>query len=219
MKSFIKINKSLIKFKIPSIHLPGDKSISIRFLILSSLANGKSTAQNILISEDTISTINCLKKLGIKIKLNKKNCEVFGKGLFGFNYKKNIVLDAGNSGTCARLLTATLIDTNTNIKLIGDNSLSKRDMKRIIIPLKKFGANIRDKKGKLPLIMSKTKNLKPIKYIENLGSAQCKSAVMLAALKTSGTTYLKCKKSRDHSELMFKNVLKLPIKIKKKRQF
>ena len=88
-------------------------------------------------------------------------------------------------------------------------------MKRVVVPLREFGANIKDSKGFLPIIIDKAKNLKPIKYTENLGSAQCKSAVMIAALKTEGSTYLKCKSSRNHSELMFKNILKVPIKVKK----
>ena len=215
MKNYIEIKKKLNKIKSKSLDLPGDKSLSIRFVILSSLANGKSTAKNILKSEDVINTINCIKKLGIKVKLNNKTCSVHGKGLKGYKYKKDLIFDAGNSGTCARLFLSSLIDTDRKIKIIGDESLSKRDMKRVVVPLKEFGANIKDSNGFLPIIIDKAKNLKPIKYTENLGSAQCKSAVMIAALKTEGLTYLKCKSSRNHSELMFKNILKVPIKVKK----
>ena len=215
MKNFIEVKKKLKKIKCKSLDLPGDKSLSIRFVILSSLANGKSTAKNILKSEDVINTINCIKKLGIKVKLNNKICSVHGKGLNGYKYKKDLIFDAGNSGTCARLFLSSLIDTDKEVKIIGDKSLSKRDMTRVVVPLKKFGGNIKDSKGFLPIIIDKAKNLKPIRYTENLGSAQCKSAVMIAALKTEGSTYLKCKSSRNHSELMFKNVLKVPIRIKK----
>ena len=219
MKNYIQIKEKLKINKCKSLDLPGDKSLSIRFIILSSLANGKSTAKNILKSEDVINTINCIKKLGIKVYLNNKICSVYGKGLEGYKYKKKLIFDAGNSGTCARLFLSSLIDTDKKIKIIGDESLSRRDMKRVVIPLKKFGANIKDNNGFLPVIIDKAKNLKPIKYSENLGSAQCKSAVMIAALKTEGSTYLKCKSSRNHSELMFKNVLKVPIKIKKINDF
>jgi 3-phosphoshikimate 1-carboxyvinyltransferase len=212
----ISINQKLDTFKKKTISVPGDKSLSIRFIILSSLSNGKCTAYNLLKSEDVISAISCIRKLGVKINLSGTYCQVFGKGLFGFKYKNKIVLNTGNSGTTARLLAATLIDTNHRIKITGDQSLKKRDMKRIIKPLKMFGADVKDSNGKLPIYIDGSKFLKPIKYIENLGSAQSKSAVMIAALKTSGVTKLKCLPSRNHTELMFQNVLKVPIKIKKK---
>ncbi|MBD1134877.1 3-phosphoshikimate 1-carboxyvinyltransferase [Pelagibacterales bacterium SAG-MED47] len=216
MKKLILINKELSIFKKKSIKVEGDKSLSIRFIILSSLSTGKSLASNILKSEDTMSVMNILKKLGIKIKLNNNNCEVKGKGLFGYKFKKNLVLNAGNSGTTARLLLSTLIDSNYTIKITGDKSLKKRDMNRVIKPLKQFGAKIKSNKGKLPIFITGTKLLKPIQYKENLGSAQSKSAVLIAALKTKGQTKLYCLPSRNHTELMFKNILKVPIKIKKR---
>ena len=219
MKKFLIVKKKIKKFNKKNIILPGDKSISIRFLILSSLANGKSIASNILKSEDVINTAKCLRKLGIKIKISQNKCKVFGKGLNGFKFKKNLILNAGNSGTCARLMIATIINTLRPIKIVGDQSLSNRDMNRVIMPLKKFGAKFKKNNGNLPLTILKSSNLKPIKYVETLGSAQCKSAVMLAALKTNGTTSLKCKSSRNHTEIMFKDVLKLPIKIKKKGNY
>ena len=134
MKKFLSIQNKLEKYNKKSIILPGDKSISIRFLILSSLAKGKSVASNILKSEDVINTAKCLRKLGIKIKISQKKCEVFGKGLNGFKFKKNLILDAGNSGTCARLMFATIINASQPIKIIGDQSLSTRDMNRVIMP-------------------------------------------------------------------------------------
>ena len=97
--------------------MSGDKSLSIRFVILSSLAHGVSNAQNILKSEDVISAIRCIRKLGIKINVGNNSCKVFGKGLNGFKYKKNLTLDAGNSGTTARLLTGALVDSNFKIKM------------------------------------------------------------------------------------------------------
>ena len=90
------INNNHNSFK-KTIEIDGDKSISIRTLLLGSQACGKSFIENILLSEDIINSINCLKKLGIKISLSKKNCSIYGKGLNGFKYKKNIVLNAGNS--------------------------------------------------------------------------------------------------------------------------
>ena len=96
-------SKKLNNYK-KNITVDGDKSLSIRFILLSSISKGKCVALNILKSEDVISAIKCIKKLGIKIKLKNNKCKVFGKGLFGYSYKKNLILNAGNSGTTARLL-------------------------------------------------------------------------------------------------------------------
>ena len=219
MKKTITINNKIKSYKNKKLFLPGDKSISIRFVLLSSLAYGKSVAKNLLLSEDVINTINSVKKLGIKINFNKEKCEIFGKGLFGYKYKKNLILDAGNSGTCARLMIATIIDTKYPIKIVGDKSLSKRDMNRIISPLEKIGVSFKKNSGTLPLTINKSKNLKPIYYQENLGSAQCKSAVIFAALKTKGLTKIKSKTSRNHTELMLKHTLKYPIKYVQKRTY
>ena len=109
-----------------------------------------------------------------------------------------------------------LINSPNTIKFIGDKSLSKRDFKRISEPLNKFGANIKLKNGKyLPLFIKGSKELKPIKYFEKKGSAQCKSSVIFAGMRTKGTTLVKAKKSRNHTELLCK-YLNLPITIKKK---
>jgi 3-phosphoshikimate 1-carboxyvinyltransferase len=218
VSNIISINQKIISFRKKTIFVEGDKSLSIRFILLSALSNGKCTAYNLLKSEDVLCAINSIKKLGIKVNLNNNYCEVFGRGLFGFKYKNGLVLDAGNSGTTARLLCSLLIDTNQTVKITGDKSLKKRDMSRITRPLKMFGANLKDNKGKLPITIKKSKLLNPIVYTEHLGSAQCKSAVMIAALKTSGITKLKCSPSRNHTELMFKNVLKIPIKLNKRKK-
>ena len=198
------------------LNIEGDKSISIRWALLASQAYGKSTSTNLLKSEDVLSTLNCLKKLGVKIKIVKNKCHIYGLGLNGYKYKKNLLLNAGNSGTLSRLILGLLIHSNKDVKIIGDKSLSKRDFLRITKPLEKFGARFKSNSGKLPIIVKGTKNPKPIKYIENKGSAQCKTAIMLASLNTKGQTIIKAKKSRDHSELLFK-YLKLPIKLIKKK--
>ena len=166
-----------------------------------------------------IHTLNCLKKLGIKIKLNKNYCEIIGNGINNYNYKKNLLLNAGNSGTLGRLLLGLLIKSPKKVKLIGDKSLSKRDFSRITLPLEKFGAKFYYKiKNKLPLTIIGSQSVIGIKYVENKGSAQCKSCVMLAALNASGKTFIKAKKSRNHTELLFK-YLKIPIKIKKTQKY
>ena len=199
------------------ISIDGDKSISIRALLLGSQAYGKTLIQNILLSEDIMNSINCLKKLGVKISLNKKNCYVYGKGLNGFEYKKNIVLNAGNSGTFARLILGLLVKSPYYIKLVGDKSLSQRDFERVISPLQKVGANFKvNIKKTLPLQIIGSEFINPIHYIENRGSAQCKSTIMLAALNLPGKTVIKAKKSRDHTENIFK-YLGIPIIVKKNK--
>ncbi len=217
MKSKIKISE-LVKPFDKILQIEGDKSLSIRWALLASQANGKSKSLNLLKSEDIISTLECLKKLGVKIKLFKNSCEIIGMGLNGFKYKDNITLNAGNSGTLGRLIMGLLVHSKNKIKITGDKSLSKRDFLRVTEPLKKFGADFKTNSGKLPITIKGTNFPTPIKYHETKGSAQCKSAVMLAALNTNGITVIKANKSRDHSELLFK-YLKLPIKIIKKNNY
>ena len=157
--------------------------------------------------------------MGIKIKFSGKSCEIFGEGLNSFKYRKNIILDAGNSGTLGRLILGLLINTKFPIKLIGDKSLSKRDFKRITDPLSKFGATFKLKNKKnLPLVINGSSNLNSFRYSENKGSAQCKSAVILGGLRSNGATLIKAKKSRNHTELLCK-YLKLPITFKSKKNY
>ena len=217
MPNFVKINNQITKFN-KRLSIDGDKSLSIRWALLSSQSIKRSKASNLLLSEDVLSTLKCLKKLGIKIKISKNFCEITGLGLNGFKYRDNLVLNAGNSGTLGRLILGLLVHSKKKVQLRGDESLSKRDFLRVIKPLKKFGAKFNSNYGKLPIQIQGTNFTKPIRYFENKGSAQCKSAVMFAALNTSGETIIKAKKSRDHSELLFKH-LKLPIKIIKKNKY
>ena len=201
------------------IEVSGDKSISIRWVLLSSLAKGISKAKNLLISNDVRTSINAIKKLGIKVKFNKGICEIKGNGINGYKYKKNLTIDAENSGTLGRLILGILINTPYPIKLIGDKSLSKRDFKRISDPLSKFGAKFKlTNKKNLPLTIYGSDKLKPFYYNEKKGSAQCKSAVMLGAMRVNGITKIKAKKSRNHTELFYK-FLKLPIKIKNRKNY
>jgi len=217
MKNIININETIKPFN-KTLKIEGDKSLSIRWALLASQAIGKSKSYNLLRSEDVIHTLRCLRQLGIKVKLSKGSCEITGNGLNGFSYKRNITLDSGNSGTLGRLIMGLLIHSKVKIKIKGDKSLSKRDFLRITKPLKMFGANFKTNSGKLPIIIFGTNNPKPINFYENKGSAQCKSSIMLAALNTKGKTKIKAKKSRDHTELLFK-FLNLPIRITKKRNY
>ncbi len=216
MKKKIKISGGIRPFN-KTLEIEGDKSISIRWALLASQASGKSKAINILKSEDVMNTLMCLKKLGVKIKFFKNVCEINGLGLNGYKYKKNISLDAGNSGTLGRLILGLLVHTKTKIRLTGDKSLSKRDFLRVTRPLEKFGAKFKTNSGKLPIIIKGTESSKPINYFENKGSAQVKSSIMLAALNTKGKTIIKAEKSRSHTELLYK-YLKLPIKIRREKK-
>ena len=217
------INKIIINKKIKNfnkkIFIPGDKSLSIRWVLIASLSNGVSKAQNLLMSDDVMAALKSIRKLGVKVFYNKKICKIHGVGINGFNYKRGITLNAQNSGTLGRLIPGLLIDSPIPIKIVGDKSLSKRDFKRIADPLSKFGANFNLRNGYgLPLIIKGSKKLKPIKFFEKRGSAQCKSSVIFAGIKTNGKTIIKAKKSRNHTELLFK-YLKLPIKVKSNKTY
>ena len=216
-------NKIILKNKIQNfnkkISIPGDKSISIRWVLISSLIDGVSKSKNLLMSEDVFASIKAIKKLGAKVIISKNICKIYGVGMKGYKYKKNLIINAQNSGTLGRLISGMLIDTPFPIKIIGDRSLSKRDFKRIAEPLRKFGASFNlNNKHNLPLIIKGSQKLKPIKFFENRGSAQCKSSVIFAGMKAEGKTLIKAKKSRNHTELLLKH-LKLPINIKKKKNF
>jgi 3-phosphoshikimate 1-carboxyvinyltransferase len=216
-------NKIIFKKKIPNfyrkISIPGDKSISIRWVLISSLSNGVSKARNLLMSEDVLAAIKAIKKLGVKVVLKDNICKIYGVGVRGYKYKKYLTINAHNSGTLGRLISGILIDTTFPIKIVGDKSLSKRDFKRVAKPLSRFGASFQLKNNcNLPLVIKGSQNLKPIKFFENKGSAQCKSSVILGGIKANGKTFIKAKKSRNHTELLFK-YLKLPIRIKKNKNF
>ena len=216
MPKYVFISKKIQPFK-KVINVSGDKSLSIRWALLASQAIGKSRAYNLLQSEDVLSALNGLKKLGVKINISKKFCEIDGVGINGFKYRKNLNIYAGNSGTFGRLILALLIKSPYRIKLTGDRSLSRRDFSRVISPLKEFGANFYpSNKSKLPIYIQGTNFVRPIRYFEKKGSAQIKSCIMLAALNAPGTTKIKAKKSRNHTELLYK-FLKLPIKVINKK--
>ena len=218
MPNSLLIKKKLKEFN-KKISVSGDKSISIRWVLLASLANGVSKAQNLLISEDVIAAIKAIRKLGVKVIQKNKSCKIYGTGFNGFKYKKNLTINAENSGTLGRLILGLLVNTTKPIKLIGDQSLSKRDFRRVSDPLSKFGAILRLKNKKnLPLTILGTEKLEPISYFEKKGSAQCKSSVIFAGLRTKGTTFIKAKKSRNHTELMCK-YLGLPISVKNKKNY
>tara|TARA_B100001057_G_scaffold25096_1_gene23122 strand:+ start:3382 stop:4725 length:1344 start_codon:yes stop_codon:yes gene_type:complete len=218
MKNSIFIKNKINNFS-KTIEVSGDKSISIRWVLFSSIANGVSKAKNLLNSEDVRAALDAIKTLGIKYQLRKNTCKIFGKGIDGYKYKKNLIINAENSGTLGRLILGLLINTKYPIKIIGDKSLSRRDFSRVAEPLSKFGVKFKLSNDKnLPLIIFGSKKLGSIKYIEKKGSAQCKSSVILGGLRVSGTTIIKAKKSRNHTELLCK-YLNLPISVKIKKDY
>ena len=218
MQNSLVINKKINSFN-DIIQVSGDKSLSIRWVLFSSLGSGVSISKNLLMSEDVITSIKAVRKLGIKVITKKNTCKIFGKGINGYKYKKNLKINAQNSGTLGRLILGLIIDTPFPIKITGDNSLSKRDFKRVTDPLSKFGAKFRLKNNfTLPLTIKGSSNLKSINYLEKKGSAQCKSAVILGALKSDGETTIKAKKSRNHTELLCKH-LNIPIKVYSRKNY
>tara|TARA_Y100000590_G_scaffold430343_1_gene543866 strand:+ start:1293 stop:2618 length:1326 start_codon:yes stop_codon:yes gene_type:complete len=215
-------NHILIKNKINPfkniIKVASDKSLSLRCVLLASVAIGVSRISNLLESEDVKNALKTIKKLGINYKKKNGVYKIEGFGLNGYNSNNKITINAGNSGTLGRLILGLCVKSKKKIKLIGDNSLSKRDFSRVIEPLKLFGVNIKSNNSYLPVEILGTEFLRPINYLENRGSAQCKSAVMLAALHAPGITKLKAKKSRNHTEILFKH-LNIPLKIKSKGEY
>ena len=199
-----------------TIQVDADKSLSIRSFLIGSISEKISTTNNILESEDVKSTINACKKLGVKIKKIKTGkYKIFGKGLGCFYAKKNTSLNVGNSGTLARLLIGILSTTpDINIKVIGDSSLNKRNMKELINLMSKFGASFLPKK-KYFLPFKIISSGMPVGIDYKAGeSAQLKSAVMFAGLNSYGITTIEEKiKSRDHTEnLLIKNTQSIKIK-------
>ena len=217
MKNQVKIDRKIESFK-KTIYVSSDKSLSIRCILLSSIAVGKSKIFNLLQSEDVMSTISAVKKMGVRVKKTKNYYEIYGVGINGFKIKQNTIINAGNSGTLARCVLGLCSSIDKEVKLIGDRSLSKRDFLRVIKPLNLFGVNINSKKGLLPIKLRGTNLLKPINFFENKGSAQIKTCIILSAINTWGITKIKSIKSRNHTELLLK-YLNYPIKVKKTKNF
>ena len=183
---------------------PGDKSISHRALLFSSLALGKSQISNLLHSEDVLNMVKALKLLGIKITKINNIFYVIGSGLTGFNIP-NKHIDCGNSGTLARILIGAIGGSEIFVTLTGDESLRTRPMNRIIKPLKKMGINFHSSNGLLPLIVYGTNEILPIKYNSPISSAQVKTSILLAGLNAQGTSeIIEPYTSRDHSENLLK---------------
>ncbi|KMJ59748.1 3-phosphoshikimate 1-carboxyvinyltransferase [Bacillus sp. LL01] len=188
-----------------SILIPGDKSISHRSVMFGSMAKGKTTVENFLPGEDCLSTISCFSKLGVEIEQDGSNVTVFGKGFEGLSESSD-VLDVGNSGTTARLMMGILSGLPFHSVLIGDESISKRPMKRVTVPLRDMGASIQgNQDGNFTPISIQGGGLSGIDYVSPVASAQVKSAILLAGLRSEGVTSVEEPfKSRDHTERMLR---------------
>ncbi|OEG69278.1 3-phosphoshikimate 1-carboxyvinyltransferase [Candidatus Endomicrobiellum trichonymphae] len=188
------------------IEVPADKSVTHRAVMLSSLAEGNSIVRNYLPSDDCNRTIEAFRHMGAEIKIDNDSLYIKGAGLKlakPQNGKYNIY--AGNSGTTTRLLSGILAGQNFETVITGDDSLSKRPMRRVILPLSQMGADIKSNDGLLPLIIKGRNLLKALNYENDKSTAQVKSAVLFAGLYADGaTTYKEPVKSRDHSERMLK---------------
>lgn len=198
MQKIVKINR--VKGELT---LPGDKSISHRAVMFSAMADGKSTVKNYLNSEDVNSTIDCCRKLGCKIEQTKTDLIIEGCGFNGFT-KPSSDLDAGNSGTTTRLISGILAAQKFDTTIIGDASLSKRPMMRVVEPLTKMGAKITtSKSGSLPMSISAPDELKSIDYNMSIASAQIKSAVLIAGLHLEEeTVVIEHSRTRNHTETL-----------------
>ena len=186
------------------VSLPGDKSMSHRSLLFAALAEGTSTIKNLLESEDVQTTQECLRKLGVKIWQEGETYFVEGAGKNGFK-EPGKPLYCGNSGTTTRLISGILAAQNFPTILTGDDSLSKRPMKRVIDPLSKMGCNFEcNEKQTLPLKIIPSGEINPIDYHLKVASAQVKGAILLAGLHSKGITSVieDTLITRDHTERM-----------------
>ena len=214
-KFSVLINKKINKFN-KTIAAPSDKSLSIRVLLFASQCIGVSNIKNLLESEDVLNCVKALRTLGVKIIKSNGLYKIYGNGFNSFKTKKKTNIFVGNSGTTARLLMGLLSTHPGKFYLYGDASVNKRDMSRIIEPLEKIGAYFYPKgKKTLPLTIEGTNFPLAQTHIEHLGSAQVKSCILLAAQNIAGISTIKEKKiSRNHSEILLKNIL-ADIKVKK----
>ncbi|RNA69154.1 3-phosphoshikimate 1-carboxyvinyltransferase [Alteribacter keqinensis] len=183
--------------------IPGDKSVSHRSVLFASIAEGTSVIRGFLKGQDCLSTISCMKQMGVEIEETNDTITVHGKGFAGLKEPER-VLDVGNSGTTIRLLSGLLSGTAFYSVLEGDDSIAKRPMSRVTVPLRQMGAKIEGREnGNLTPLSIRGSKLTGIEYDSPVASAQVKSAVLLAGLNAKGTTRVKEPSvSRDHTERM-----------------
>ena len=196
--------KTNIKHLNGSIRVPGDKSISHRSIIFGSLAEGETKVYDILRGEDVLSTMQVFRDLGVEIEDKDGVVTIQGVGMDGLKAPQK-ALDMGNSGTSIRLISGVLAGADFEVEMFGDDSLSKRPMDRVTLPLKKMGVSIsgQTERDLPPLHLKGTKNLTPIHYELPIASAQVKSALIFAALQAQGQSVIIEKEcTRNHTEDM-----------------
>ena len=189
-----------------SIRVPGDKSISHRSIIFGSLAEGETKVYDILRGEDVLSTMQVFRDLGVKIEDKDGVVTIQGVGMGGLKAPQK-ALDMGNSGTSIRLISGVLAGADFEVEMFGDDSLSKRPMDRVTLPLKKMGVSIsgQTERDLPPLHLKGTKSLKTIQYELPIASAQVKSALIFAALQAQGQSVIIEKEcTRNHTEDMLR---------------
>ena len=187
-----------------SLRIPGDKSISHRSIMFGSLAKGVTTVRDILRGEDVLSTMQVFRDLGVTIEDDGDVVRIHGVGFDGLKAPQN-KLDMGNSGTSIRLISGVLAGQDFDVEMFGDDSLSKRPMDRVTIPLRQMGVEVSGQTDRdlPPLKMHGSKFLKPIHYQLPVASAQVKSALIFAALQADGeSVIIEKEKTRNHTEDM-----------------
>ncbi|KKK37602.1 3-phosphoshikimate 1-carboxyvinyltransferase [Mesobacillus campisalis] len=199
-----KLNSNRVSLQ-GTIQVPGDKSISHRAVMFGSVAQGTTTVENFLPGEDCLSTIACFQKLGVSIEQEGSSVTIEGVGFEGLQEPME-VLDVGNSGTTIRLLMGILAGRPFHAVFTGDESIAKRPMTRVTVPLAQMGARISGRKdGEFTPISISGGGLKGIHYPLPVASAQVKSSILLAGLQAEGTTtVVEPEKTRDHTERMIK---------------
>lgn len=185
--------------------VPGDKSISHRSVMFGAIATGKTTVSGFLLGEDCLSTIDCFRKLGVKIDVDGTNVTIESAGMDAW-LEPTEVLYTGNSGTTTRLMLGILAGTQLHTIMTGDASIGKRPMRRVIDPLRQMGAKITGRaNGQYTPLAIQGTTLHAIDYTMPVASAQVKSAILLAGLRAQGTTIVREKEvSRDHTERMLR---------------
>lgn len=189
-----------------TIRIPGDKSVSHRSIMFGAIAEGTTTVEGFLQSDDCLSTIDCFQKLGVEISIEGDKVKIISKGITHWK-EPDEILYTGNSGTTTRLMLGILAGSSVSSVLIGDESIQKRPMRRVTDPLKQMNAKLIGREnGQFTPIAVEGTQLQAIHYKMSVASAQVKSAILLAALNANGETVVEeIETSRDHTEKMLKH--------------
>lgn len=203
------MSEKVLQYHKPSLQghltIPGDKSVSHRSVMFGAIATGKTTVDGFLLGEDCLSTIDCFRKLGVKIDVDGTNVTIESAGMEAWQ-EPSEVLYTGNSGTTTRLMLGILAGSKVHSVMTGDASIGKRPMRRVIDPLRQMGAHITGRAdGQYTPLAIQGSTLQAIDYQMPVASAQVKSAILLAGLRAQGTTVVReTEISRDHTERMLR---------------